>query len=123
MATHKEASEVHTRYLQFTQEQEGIIEAMYKSGMAENMLFKPLDDNNQIRAAAILTTIGLDTDTRESLKNQWSIQWLRVTGKGKTEGVRSVEQTEKVLFQWSVSLPVPKQTNAHIPCSDCGYNT
>lgn len=84
------ASQLYIKELKGTKEQEKTIHTLYNEGQGFDTLYGCLSENDQLNAAALLASLGLDVDTRESVANRWHVRWA--TGKN--------ESTQRVLYQW-----------------------
>ncbi|CAK5273591.1 unnamed protein product [Mycena citricolor] len=91
-------SEIHITHLAYNSEQReqvSMLYALYRTSPGQTPLTdhifdgKSLDD--QIRAADILETTGLDANAYQSLSNRWSLRWSRATG--------STIKTCRILYQ------------------------
>lgn len=84
------ASQLYIKELKATKEQEQTIHTLYSEGCGFDTLYGCLNEEDQVNAAALIASLGLDIDTRESVANRWHVRWA--TGKS--------ESTQRVLYQW-----------------------
>lgn len=84
------ASQLYIHELKPTPQQKKAIHTLYEEGHGFDNLYQCLNDEEQVQAAALLASLGLDTDTRESVANRWHVRW--------TSGKR--DDTHRILYQW-----------------------
>lgn len=93
LSSRSAASQLYINELKPTPQQKKSIQTLYEENRGFDNMYRCLDDNEQVEAAALLASLGLDTDTRESVANRWHVRW--------TNGKR--DDTHRVLYQWCVS--------------------
>lgn len=84
------ASQLYIHELKPTSHQKKTILALYEENQGFDNVYRCLNEEDQVNAAALLASLGLDTDTRESVANRWHVRW--------TNGDRN--DTRRVLYQW-----------------------
>lgn len=95
LSSRRVGAQIYLDHLRPTECQRSEIERLYAAGLAFEHLYRCLDQDDQLSAAALLASLGLDTDSRESLTNRWHTRWSQPSGQNK-------EKTWRVLYQWCV---------------------
>lgn len=95
LSSRRVGAQIYLDHLRPTECQRSEIERLYAAGHAFEHLYRCLDQDDQLSAAALLASLGLDTDSRESLTNRWHTRWSQPSGQNK-------EKTWRVLYQWCV---------------------
>lgn len=95
LSSRRVAAQIYLDHLRPTAHQRSQIEDLYEAGHAFEHLYRCLDQEDQLSAAALLASLGLDTDTRESVANRWHTRWSQPSG-------QNAEKTWRVLYQWCV---------------------
>lgn len=88
-------SQLYIHKLKPTPQQEKTISTLYEEGHGFDNMYRCMVDVEQVEAASLLASLGLDTDTRESLANRWHVRW--------TNGNRR-DDTHRVLYQWCAHI-------------------
>ena len=98
LTARRKHADIYIKELWLNDEQRVKIEAMYTNENAPSRVdrvFNPVQHEEQLAAASLLASEGLDLDGRAALSNRWSSRWVGKSGKGAAE-------TRRELFQWYV---------------------
>lgn len=95
LSAKRAAADVYIKYLILSDEQQQQIDLLYQEGAIQDMKFRNLNDEDQLRATSVLGIHHLDLGARKMLGSRWSVKWSKVSGQG-------VGKNQRVLYQWYV---------------------
>ncbi len=101
LTAHRKAAAVYIKQLWLTPEQKKQIQELYSAPDTDTMLvdrvFDTITHKEQVAAASLLASEGLDLDGQAALSNHWSSRWASLSGR---KGSKIKMHWE--LFQWCV---------------------
>lgn len=93
LSSKRVVADVYLSHLGLDPEDRAVVQALYTNEHITDMLFRPLSNEDQARAAAFLVGHSLDEEARENLGDRWSVRWEQTSGAKKGSTIR-------VLYQW-----------------------
>ncbi|TFK46462.1 hypothetical protein OE88DRAFT_1667443 [Heliocybe sulcata] len=91
----RQAAGIYTDRLVLNTGQRKEIEDLYHLNTIEDHQFQ-LQREDQVRAGTVLASLGLDFDTRVSMRYRWTSRWVDTSGKGS-------EKSKRILYQCQCS--------------------